>query len=221
MGRRLVSTRVADEAGNVLGGSGTEVRFFDDEALTTLSTVYRASSGGGTQPNPLTPYAGKQTTLTSNAGSGDTVITVADVAGFAVGNYIPVEDGTNTVYRVVTAINAGAKQLTLHASLGVAFSSGARVGNADVTGHLWAWLDDSRDYFIQVKDVASGRVLPPINIPTQVPLAATSYFDEGTSTGAARPGMNVVGTEGRVLDDAPNNRVTVRVRSVAWVAGVI
>jgi len=221
MARRLISFPVPDEAGNRLGGSGTEVRLFTDTALTALLTVYANDASVTTLTQPLTPNAGAQTTLTVSALSGDTTITVASVAGIAVGNLMPIYDGTNTRYRCVTAINAGTRVLTLDSALGVAFSlTNTLVGNADMIGHIHGWGDDATDWFMQAKNVASTRVLPPLQIPAKVPASAVAVADEGTTQGT-RMNMNFIGTAVKVVDNAGSNRVDVTVSDRVYLAGVL
>lgn len=170
------------------------MRIFDDEALATLSTIYRRSTGAGTQPNPLLPNAGRQTALTANAASGDTVINVVSTAGFQVGDLIPIRDATNYRYRVITAINAGAGTLTLDLTLGVGFSAAtATVGAPEMRGHIWGWLDTVLDPFAEFEDIASARRSPPLQIPMSLPASVVTAKDEGTSLGQFSV-LNFLGT---------------------------
>lgn len=213
MARRPVSGVIPDEAGNRLGGSGTQLRIYNDFALTVLSTLYANETSGTTLPNPLTPNAGTQTTITVAIGVADTTITVLNATGFAVGNTIPIYDGTNTVYKVITAI-AGSV-LTLDSAVGVAFLvANTLVGNPDMIGHVGFWLDDVRDYYGQTKDVASTRVLPPIGFPVRVPAVALDVQEEGAAAGS-RATINFVSPLMTAADDAVNARVNVTARDAA------
>lgn len=218
MARRLVSVMVPTEGGPRAGGSGTEVRFYDDEALTTLSTVYQRATGAGTQPNGagvaacLRPNAGANSALLADRIAGDTFVTVVDVTDFQVGDLVPIQDATNTVYRVITIITPATKRLDLDSALGFAFlAAGTRVGNEDMKGHIWAYLDDVRDYHVQVKDIASGRLLPPVSIPVRTPTTTVAFQEEGTTVGS-RGTLNFVGPLVTAVDDAPNVRVNVTVK---------
>lgn len=222
MARRLVSVAVTDEAGPRIGGSPVEVRLYDDNTLSTLSTIYAEGTGATTLPNPVVPNAGFQTDLTVATLTTDTVITVRDVSGFAVGNLVPIYNGSTTTYRTITSINAGAKQLTLSAAIGIAYAVGPTlVGNPDMVGHITGWLDDVRDYYLQTKDVASTRVLPPIGIPVRVPTSALAMQDEGVSTGSARTTLNFKGMAVSAVDNGGTSAVDVTINDRSYLAGVL
>lgn len=223
MARRLASFMVRMKGGPTLGGSGTQLRVYDDEALTTLSTLYQRSAGGGTQPNPITPNAGKQTTLRVAAIAGDTVLAVASIAGFAVGDLVPIYDGTNTAFRVITALNPVGPTMTVDQTVGFAFATANTfVNRPSMRGHVWFYVDDVRDYYFQPKDVASTELMPPLQIPTRVPTSAIQTQDEGVSTGSARSTLNVQGVGLRIVDDAANTRVNLSYwRHDLWVAGIL
>ena len=211
MPRVLISLPVDDEAGPRIGGSGTEVRVYRDKALTTLSTIYAEETGAGTLPNPVIPNAGFQTDLTVATLTTDTVITVRDVSGFAVGNLVPIYDGTTTTYRAITAINAGTKQLTLSAAIGVAYTVGPTlVGNPDMVGHFYAWLEDDLNPYFQVKDVASTRVLPPFSVAIKTPTVSVEVQEEGAVAGS-RAKVNFIGPLVTAADDGVNARVNVTI----------
>lgn len=209
MGRRLVSVIGRVKGGAARGGPGRTIRFFDDELLATPSTVYRRSSGGGTQPNPLTPNAGVATTLLVDRASGDAFVTVTDVAPFNVGDLIPIYDGTNTVYKVIITITPATKRLDLDQTLGFAFlASNTIVNAADMEGHIWGYLDDATDKFAQVTEVASGRKLPPLAFPIATPLSSTSVYEEGVLAGT-RSAINFIGEGLTAVDNGGANRVDV------------
>lgn len=217
MARRLVSVMVPGEGGPRVGGSGTEVRFYDEEALTTLSTVYQRATGVGTQPNGagagacLRPNAGANSALLADRLAADAFVTVVDVTDFQVGDLVPVQDAVNTVYRVITIITPATKRLDLDSALGFAFlAAGTRVGNEDMKGHIWVYLDDVRDYHVQVKDIASGRLLPPVSIPTRVPTTTLAVQEEGVAVNS-RQTINFRGARVKAVDDAPNARINVDV----------
>jgi hypothetical protein len=209
--RRLWSIPVRVDGGSKTGGSLTKVRIFDDEALTVGSTVYNASSGGVAQPSPLFPNAGKQTTLTVTAVSGDNVITVADVAPFALGDRIRIYDGTNTRKRFITAINGGAKTITLQGTLGVGFSNtNTNVGWVGDRGNVSFWAEDTRDYYIEVEDVASGMRMFELSIPISAPVAPIEVQEEGVAVNT-RGKVNYIGASVTATDDAANGRVNVTI----------
>lgn len=220
MARRLVSVMVPTEGGPRAGGSGTEVRFYDDEALTTLSTPYQRATGAGTQPNGsgagacLRPNAGANSALLADRLAGDAFVTVVDVTNFQVGDLVPVQDAVNTVYRVITIITPATKRLDLDSALGFAFlAAGTRVGNEDMKGHIWAYLDDVRDYHVQVKDIASGRLLPPVSIPVRTPTTTIDVQDEGTTVGS-RGKLNFIGPDVTAVDNPGQVRVDVTIQGV-------
>lgn len=187
------------------------MKFWDDEGLTVASTVYQRSTGGGTQPNPLTPNAGIPTTLLVDRLSTDAFVTVTSVAAFNVGDLIPIYNGTNTVYKVVTVITPATKRLDLDQTLGFNFAASNTIVNAaDMEGHLWGWLDDATDKFAQVTEIASGRKLPPLEFPIATPLASIAVLEEGVSAGT-RPSMNFIGQGITAVDNAGANRVDVSV----------
>lgn len=211
MARRLTSLKYRGDGGPVEGGSGFELKVYDDEALTTPSSLFQRPTGVGTQPNPIKPNAGPQTTLTADRALGDSFVDVADVTGFQVGDLQPIYDGTNTVYRVITAIDGGTKRITLDQALGFAFTAAATlVGNEDMTGHIWFYLDDALDYFAQPKEVASGRLLPPLALPVRVATTALAVQDEGTLAGE-RSAINFIGAAVTAVDNAVAERVDITV----------
>lgn len=223
MARRVFSFPVRSEGGPVLGGTATELRIYDDAALTTLSTIYAAETGVTTIPNPRIPNAGRQTALLADRLTTDTFVTVVDITGFNVGDLIPIYNGTVTAYRVITIITAGTRRFDLDAALGTAFlAANTVVGNLDMKGHVYGWLDDVRDYYMQSKNVASTRVLPPVGIPVRVPATTVGTQEEGVSTGTARATINFTGTDVTATDDAVNARVNVAIQGsptgalVAW-----
>lgn len=228
MARRLLSVMIPKRGGPRAGGSNWEIRFYDDEALTTLSTIYRRSSGAGTQPNgagagaSLKPNTGWNTALLADRVAGDAFVTVVDVGTFQVGDLLPVFDGVNTAYKVITAITPATKRLDLDETLGFAFAAAnTKVGAEDMQGHIWAYLDDARDYHVQVKDISSGRLLPPVSIPAKLPVTTIAVQDEAVAVGT-RGTINFQGVDVKATDDAGNSRVNVRVRSHRlWVAGIL
>lgn len=223
MGRRLVSVIGRVKGGAARGGTGRTIKFWDDENLSIASTVYRRSSGVGQQPNPLTPNAGIPTTLLVDRLSTDAFVTVTSVAAFNVGDLIPIYDGTNTVYKVVTIITPGTRRLDLDSALGFNFAAANTIVNAaDMEGHIWAWLDDATDKFAQVTEVASGRKLPPLEFPIAVPISAIAIYEEGTIAGT-RPAINFIGPNLLAVDNGGANRVditdTAAPRAATYVVG--
>ena len=211
MARVAFATRVIDEAGNALGGSGTEVRIYDDFGATTATIVTADSGGLTTIAQPITPNAGTQTTLSVTTAVGDTTITVASTTGFAVGQLVPIYDGTNTRYRFITAILASPARLTLDSAIGVVFSStNTSVGNPDMLGVVAGYVPDTTFHYIQTKDVASTRVMPPTLIPTMIGVQSLAVLEEGVAAGT-RPTMNFIGPLITAVDNAPSTRVDVTV----------
>src|SRR5437868_4363707 len=98
MARRLVSIKGRIDGGPVAGGSNYELRIYDDEALTTLSTLYARSAGGVNQPNGagagacMRPNAGANSPLALDRAAGDAFVTVNDVSDFQVGDLVNIYD---------------------------------------------------------------------------------------------------------------------------------
>jgi hypothetical protein len=224
MGRRLISFPVRGENNRVLGGSGSEIRFYSDAALTTLKSIFANASSGTTVANPRTPNAGKQTTLQVGHPilAADTIIWVLDVTPFAVGDWIPIYDGTNTVYRTITAIDAVNSKLTLDSAVGVGFAvNNTLINNLDMKGHIGGYFDDATDTYMQSKNVASSRVLPPVQVPTLVPATTIAVQEEGSTVGN-RGTINVQGVGLKATDDAGNARVNISYwRHDLWTVGVL
>jgi len=221
MARRLISFPARSEGGPVVGGSGTEVRFYQDSTLTTLATLYAASTGAPTIPNPRTPNAGRSTALLADRLSTDAFITVVDITSFAVGDQIPIYNGSSTVHRCITVITAGTRRFDLEAALGIAFlASNTTIGGLDTKGHIYAWVDDSVQHYAQSKNVASSRVLPPVQIPTQVAGSSIAVTDEGTAV-SSRVTVNFIGTAVKVVDNAGSNRLDVTISDRVYLAGVL
>lgn len=211
MARVAFATRVIDEAGNAIGGSAVEVRIWDDFAATVSSVVTDDSGGGTTIAQPITPNAGTQTTLTVTTLTTDTTLTVASTTGFAVGQLIPIYDGTNTRYRFIRSILSGPPRLTIESAIGVAFSNtNTSVGNPDMQGVVAGWVLDTAFHYIQVKDVASTRLMPTTLIPTMIGNSSVAIQEEGAAVGT-RPTINFKGTAITAVDNAPSTRVDVTV----------
>ena len=212
MARIAFLTRVIDEAGNALGGSPTEVRLWDDFGATVAATVTDDAAGGTTIAQPMTPNAGTQTTLAVTTGTGDTTLTVASTAGFAVGQLIPIYDGTNTRYRFIRSILAGPPRLTIDSAIGVVFSNtNTAVGNPDMLGVIAGYVADTSFHYIQTKDVASTRVMPPTLIPTFIAsVSSIAVLEEGGAVGN-RPTLNFIGPLVTATDNAPSTRVDITV----------
>jgi len=209
--RRLVSTVVRAKGGPTLGGSPTRLTVYDDEALTIVSTLYRRATGAGQQPNPITPNAGKQTSLRTAAAAGDTILNVVTIATFAVGDMVPIFDGVNTSFRIITALNASGPTMTVDQTVGFAFTVAATLINRpSMRGHVWFWVDDVRDYFPQPKDVASGELMPPLQLPTQAPVSPINVQEEGVLVNN-RGTVNYIGGSVTATDDVPNSRVNVTI----------
>jgi subtilisin family serine protease len=88
------------------------------------ATIQNAPNGDAVCGHPA-----QQTTLAAAAAAGATVLTLASAAGFAVGQAVlagPAGGGAASG-RQVTAVNAGANQITLDAGLGDALAVGAPV----------------------------------------------------------------------------------------------
>lgn len=221
MARRLISFPVRGENNRVLGGSGSEIRCYSDAALATLKSIFANASAATTVPNPRTPNAGKQTTLQAAHAilAADTIIWVLDVTPFAVGDWVPIYDGTNTVYRTITAIDAVNSNLTLDSAVGVGFAvNNTLVNNIDMKGHIGGYFEDTTDTFMQSKNVASARVLPPVQVPTLVPVTTIAVQDEGALVGT-RGTLDFLGAS--VSDDAANSRVIVQTSLRGWIAGIL
>lgn len=209
MARVLAAFAVPDEAGNRLGGSGTEVRVYTDVALTTLATVYSNGGAGAALVQPLLPCTNFQTTLSVAILTTDTVITVLDVSGFSLGQLIPIFDGTNTVYRTITAINAGAKTLTLDSAVGTAFAiANTQIGSPDMIGIVSFYIDDTQNYYIQVKNVASGRVSPPVVLPVRAPLSNITVQEEDVNVNS-RSILDFRSPFVTATDDVPGTRILI------------
>lgn len=211
MARRLLSVMVPKRGGPRAGGSNWEISVYDDETLTTPSTLYRRGTGGGTQPNPLKPNAGANSALLADRAAGDAFVTVVDVAAFQVGDLVPIYNGTTTAYKVITLITPATKRLDLDETLGTAFAaSNTKVGDEDMQGHIWCYLEDTRDYHVQVKDVSSGRLLPPVSIPAKLP-TSTITFEKDDLEVATRGRLDVRAMFD-VVDDAGSSRVRLEFR---------
>lgn len=212
MARRLISAKYRGDGGPVAGGSGYELKFYDDEALTTPSTLFQRSAAGGNQPNPIMPNAGMGSPLLADRLAGDAFVTVQDVTGFQVGDMVRIRDGVNQVFKIITIITPATKRLDLDQTLGFAFTvaGGTTVGDEDLTGHFWVYVDDTRDYYCQPKDVASGRLMPPLQFPVRAPTSPVDVMEEGVLLGN-RPRINFIGGTITAVDDAGNNRFNVTV----------
>ena len=210
MTRRLVSTPIRNEGGPVLGGSGTELRTYTDAALTTLATLYPESTGAATISNPVHPNSGWQTTLTGAVNIGDTVLNVTDSSGFLVGDLLAIYDGTHTEYKSITAVGVGT--VTISSGVANAYATGPTlIGNPDMQGNVFFWLDQAQDYFFQLKDVGSSRVMPPGVFPVQVPTTALIVDQGGTLVGT-RGTLNFQ-SGATVTDNAGANRVDVTINA--------
>lgn len=217
MGRRLISVMTPKRGGPRAGGSNWEVRFYDDPGRVTLSTVYRRETGAGTQPNGagagacLKPNTGWNTALLADRLAGDAFVTVVDVGTFQVGDSIPIFDGVNSVDKIITAITPATKRLDLDETLGFAFAAAnTKVGSEDVQGHVWGYLDDASDKYVQVKDISSGRLLPIVGIPSKVPATTIELQEEGVAV-STRGKVNFIGAGVTVADDVANVRANVTI----------
>jgi hypothetical protein len=215
-------TRAIDEAGNAVGGSPVEVRIWDDFACTASTTVTDDTGGLTTITQPLIPNAGTQTTLAVTTAATDTTITVASTTGFAVGQLVPIYDGTTTKYHWIRAILSGPARLTLEGQVGAIFSNtNTSIGNPDMLGVVAGWVSDGSFHYIQTKDVGSTRVMPPTLIPTFIGVSAVGVAEQGTTVGT-RAVINFQGVGLVAKDNAGAARVDVSYwRHDLWTAGVL
>jgi len=206
-----VAYRAKDEAGNATGGSGVEVRIWDDFNATVAATVTDDTAGGTTITQPITPNSGAQTTLAVTTATGDTTLTVASTTGFAVGQFIPIYDGTNTRYRFIRSILAGPPRLGLEQTIGVVFSNtNTQVGNLDMVGVVAGYVSDTSYHYAQVKDISSSRLLPATHIPTAIGTANVGVLEEGAG-GGTRPTVNFIGSSVTAVDNPGATRVDVTI----------
>lgn len=209
MARIGVTLRAWDEAGNAIGGSPTEIRVFDDFDCTAASVVTDDAAGGTTIGQPIIANSGWSTTLAVTTAAVDTTITVASTGTFAVGQRVPIYDGTNTDYRFIRAILAGPPRLTLNAAIGRIYSNAnTSVGNLDQVGIWSGFLDDSVYHYIQTKDVGSTRVMPGTLIPVKVGASSVAVQEEAVAAGT-RATVNFIGPSVTAVDNAGSARIDV------------
>jgi len=209
MARMKIAGPVQDEAGNRLG-SGVELRFYSDEGVTA-KTFYSNGGAGGALASPLKPGTGWQTQLQVGHAilTTDTQVYGIDVSGFSVGQRLFIYDGTNIVYRTITAIDGVNKILTVDSAVGTAFAvANTQLGGPHMNGTIGVWVDDTTQTFIQVKDVGSGVLMDFIQIETAAPLTTINVQDEGTLVNN-RGTINIVGPGIAATDDGANSRINI------------
>jgi hypothetical protein len=156
MARLRVQAFIRDEAGNKLGGTGYEVRFYQ-AGTNTLQTLYPDAASGTTIPNPHYPNSGAQVALGAQPLTTDTVITLNSLASFQLGDFITFDDGTVRTERCITAINVGASQITINAAIGRAYTiASTRVNGRENLGHVAAYADTTADIEVTAKNLATG-----------------------------------------------------------------
>ncbi len=221
MPRIAVVTAAIDEAGNRVGGPTQEARIYDDFGCTVASVVTDDVAGGTTIAQPITPNSGAYTQLALTTAAVDVTIQVASTAGFALGQLVTIFDGANTVYRFIRAILAGPPRLTLASAVGLIFNSAnTQVGNLDQVGILGGFVTDSTFHYLQMKDVGSGRVMPPTLLPTMIAISAVAFDEEGALVGT-RQTLNFIGLAVNAVDDAGNSRVNVTINDRSYLSGVL
>lgn len=214
MARRPIDSWGRVKGGPARGGLGRELRFYSDEDVTVPKAVFRRSTGVGAQPVVIIPNAGIPRALAADRAAGDTFVTVAigQTGLYNVGDYVPIWNGANTVYRVITAITPGTGRLDLDLALGVAFTvaAGTMVNATDMEGHIHGWVDDDTDLWLQVTELGSNRRLPPQALPTRAPVSPINVYDEGALI-ANRPTINLIGDPVSSVDNGGLNRVDITI----------
>lgn len=176
MTNRRATRWVCDEAGNVIGGTGIEVRCYSDFTAATLATIYKDSGGSFTRANPGYPNSGWQTTLTVAAAPTDTSITVGSTTGVQAGDMFPLVDGLNTFYAVVKTVTDGTHLALVAAVPGAhTYAIGSTVGDQSMYGHWQAFVADVQDYDLTYKNVATSKESPPDPLYTLAPTAPTPF----------------------------------------------
>ncbi len=215
MARTLLSFYGRVKGGPARGGTGRTLRFYTDDTLVVAKTLYQRETGAGLQPVVIVPNAGIPRPLLADRAVGDTFVTVplGQTGSYNVGDLVPIWNPTQgTVYRVITVITPATGRLDLDSALGVAFTvaNGTQVNATDMEGHVWGWPDDATATFLQVTELASGRVLAPVKLASAAPSTSTAYQEEGVLVNS-RATVNFVGIGVTVTDDGANNRVNVTV----------
>jgi hypothetical protein len=203
------------KGGPARGGLGRELRFFTSDTLAVAKDVSRREAGGGLQPSPMIPNAGIPRALAANRGAGDAFVTVAigQTGSFNVGDLVPIWNAVQgTVYRVITAINAGTGQIDLDAALGIAFTvaNGTQVNATDMEGHVHGWVEDNTHTWMQVTELGSGRVLAPVKVASAAPALVVAVQEEGAAVNS-RGTINFIGRAATATDDGANNRLNVTI----------
>lgn len=200
--KRRIALYLLDEAGNVLGGTGYQIKVYNG-GTRTLATLYLSSSPATSRPNPGSPNSGQQTTLTATGNSADTSLTVASTAGFVVGDVLPLSGGGNRTLVTVKTVT-DATHLALENSVntflgnGANYATGSTLGGPEQIGHFQCWVDDSKDYDITATNVATLIEGAPQAWPTLQ--TDNTYFTFQTLTDAATI-VNDLGV-------SPNSKVT-------------
>ena len=202
------------KGGPARGGLGRELRFYTDPTLAVAKTVYVASAGAPAQPVPIVPNAGIPRALAADRLAGDTFVTVAvgQTGDFNVGDLVPIWNGANTVYRVITAITPATGRLDLDSALGLAFTvaAGTMVNATDMEGYIYGWVEDNTDTWVQVTELGSNRKLAPVRVAAAAPALIVAVQEEGALAGS-RGTINFIGPTVTAVDDGANNRVNVTV----------
>ena len=211
MAKRRIGLFVQDEAGNVVGGTGYSVKAYL-AGTRTAATLYLGTSGNS-RPNPGTPNSGQQTTLTATGNSGDTSITVASTAGFTVGDMVPINGGGGRTLVVIRTIT-NATSLLLDASIntyladGFNYPVGSTVGGPEQIGHFQAFVEDTQDYDITVKNNATGVEGDPQAWATLQTTNLLNIQEEGTTV-STRGTLNFKGANVLVTDNGGSSRADV------------
>lgn len=198
MGRKRINGYVADEAGNIVGGTSHNIRVYEldvnNKSTDILATLYLAQSGVAQITNDGTfhPYSGQETAIRVQPAVGDVLIQVTSTTGLQVGDVIRFFSGATIKQRTIKVIT-DADTLELTEAIGFAFPVGSVVGSEGGTGYWEAWVEDDKDYEWTVENDATGEEGERQPLYVKVPDASMALEEEGVEVLSASR-MNFVGT---------------------------
>lgn len=160
-----VSARARDEAGNVVAGTGFEIRAYVAGTLTTKAN-YLDKAGSIAGPTFGRPSTSTSQAVAASAASGQAFVQVASTTGFAVGDSVFIDGGGNREEHIIRALVTGPVRVQLADNLANTYATGT-LGGPETKGAFVRYVTDADDTDLEIKVAATGKTYPRISFKTR------------------------------------------------------